>query len=62
MPKVTIVQHVNVEITDRQRTREWYEKILGATFRDRGPERNKRQLSYTSAMRECTFPRRTTRT
>jgi len=39
-----MVQHVNVQITDRQRTREWYEKVLGARFRDRGPERNKRQL------------------
>jgi hypothetical protein len=27
MLKVTMVQHVNVQITDRQRTREWYEKV-----------------------------------
>jgi hypothetical protein len=33
MLRVTMVQHVNVQITDRQRTREWYEKVLGATFR-----------------------------
>ena len=44
MPRVTMVQHVNVQITDRQRTREWYEKVLGARFRDRGAERNTRQL------------------
>ena len=44
MPKVTMVQHINVQITNRQRTQEWYENVLGARFRDRGPERNKRQL------------------
>src|SRR5712691_3410525 len=44
MPKVIMVQHINVQITNRQRTQEWYENVLGARFRDRGPERNKRQL------------------
>jgi catechol-2,3-dioxygenase len=37
MPRVTMVQHVNVQITDRQRTREWYEKVLGAGFRHASP-------------------------
>jgi catechol 2,3-dioxygenase-like lactoylglutathione lyase family enzyme len=55
MPKVTMVQHVNVQITDRQRTREWYEKVLGATFRDRGPERNKRQLQLHIGNAEMHF-------
>jgi hypothetical protein len=26
MPKVTMVQHINVQITHRQRTQEWYEE------------------------------------
>jgi catechol 2,3-dioxygenase-like lactoylglutathione lyase family enzyme len=55
MPKVTMVQHVNVQITDWQRTREWYEKVLGATFRDRGPERNKRQLQLHIGNAEMHF-------
>ena len=34
--KVIMVHHLNVQITDRQRTREWYERALGCTFLDRG--------------------------
>jgi len=55
MPRVTMVQHVNVQITDRQRTREWYEKVLGARFRDRGPERNARQLQLHIGIAEMHF-------
>ena len=55
MPRVTMVQHVNVQITDRQRTREWYETVLGARFRDRGPERNKRQLQLHIGNAEMHF-------
>jgi catechol 2,3-dioxygenase-like lactoylglutathione lyase family enzyme len=55
MPRVTMVQHVNVQITDRQRTREWYEKVLGARFRDRGPERNARQLQLHIGTAEMHF-------
>jgi catechol 2,3-dioxygenase-like lactoylglutathione lyase family enzyme len=55
MPRVTMVQHLNVQITDRQRTREWYEKVLGARFRDRGPERNKRQLQLRIGNAEMHF-------
>ena len=39
MPKVTMVQHINVQITNRQRSQQWYEKVLDARFRDRGPGR-----------------------
>ena len=39
MPQITMVQHVNVQITDRQRTRQWYETVLGARFRERGAAR-----------------------
>ena len=44
MSRVTMIQHINIQISDRERTREWYEKVLGAEFLDRGPELNKRQL------------------
>ena len=44
MSRVTLIQHINIPIGNRERTREWYEKVLGAEFLDRGPELNKRQL------------------
>jgi catechol 2,3-dioxygenase-like lactoylglutathione lyase family enzyme len=44
MSRVTLIHHINIQISDRERTREWYEKVLGAEFLDRGPELNKRQL------------------
>ena len=44
MSRVTLIQHINIQISNRERTREWYEQTLGAEFHDRGPEANKRQL------------------
>lgn len=44
MSRVTLIQHINIQISDRERTRRWYEQVLGAEFLDRGPEANKRQL------------------
>jgi len=44
MSKVTMIQHINIQISNRERTREWYEKVLGAEFLDRGPELNRGQL------------------
>jgi catechol 2,3-dioxygenase-like lactoylglutathione lyase family enzyme len=44
MSRVTLIQHINIPISDRERTRKWYEEVLGAEFLDRGPELNKRQL------------------
>ena len=44
MSRVSMIQHINIQISDKDRTREWYEKVLGAEFLDRGPELNKRQL------------------
>ena len=44
MSKITMIHHINIQITDRQRTREWYETVLGAQFLDRGPKLNERQL------------------
>ena len=40
MSRVTMIQHINLQISDRERTREWYEKVLGAEYLDRGPELN----------------------
>ena len=44
MSRINMIHHINIQITDRQRTREWYEKVLGAEFLDRGPALNQRQL------------------
>ena len=44
MSRVTVIHHVNIQISDRQRTRDFYEKVLGAEFLDRGPTLNKTQL------------------
>ena len=44
MSRISMIHHINIQITDRQRTREWYETVLGAQFLDRGPALNKRQL------------------
>ena len=44
MSRINTIHHINIQITDRQRTREWYESVLGAQFLDRGPVLNERQL------------------
>ena len=44
MSKISMIHQINIQITDRQRTREWYEQVLGAEFLDRGPALNERQL------------------
>ena len=54
MPGVRQIHHVNVQISDRQRTREWYEKVLGAQFLDRGPL-NQRQLQLRIGTGEMHF-------
>ena len=55
MPKVTMIHHVNVQTSNRQRTREWYEQVLGAEFLDRGPARNERQLQLRIGSGEMHF-------
>jgi catechol 2,3-dioxygenase-like lactoylglutathione lyase family enzyme len=55
MPRIKMIHHVNVQISDRQRTREWYEKVLGAQFLDRGPALNKRQLQLRLGSGEIHF-------
>lgn len=44
MSKITMIHHINIQISDRQRTRDCYESVLGAQFLDRGPALNERQL------------------
>lgn len=46
MSRVTLIHHINIQISDRERTREWYEKVFDAEFLDRGPELNQRQLQF----------------
>ena len=44
MSRVTLIQHINIQVSDREKTRKFYEDVLGAEFLDRGPEMNARQL------------------
>jgi catechol 2,3-dioxygenase-like lactoylglutathione lyase family enzyme len=55
MAKIKMIHHVNVQISNRERTREWYEKVLGAEFLDRGPALNKRQLQLRIGSGEMHF-------
>jgi catechol 2,3-dioxygenase-like lactoylglutathione lyase family enzyme len=50
-----MIHHVNVQISNRERTREWYEQVLGAEFLDRGPALNKRQLQLRLGSGEIHF-------
>ncbi|MBI3329442.1 MAG: VOC family protein [Nitrospinae bacterium] len=54
MSRIKLIHHVNVQISDRERTREWYEKVLGAQFLDRG-RLNKRQLQLRIGTGEMHF-------
>lgn len=44
MSRVSLIHHINIQISDREKTREWYEDVLGAEYLDRGPTLNKAQL------------------
>ncbi|MBI3326327.1 MAG: VOC family protein [Nitrospinae bacterium] len=55
MTRITLIHHVNVQISDRQRTQEWYEKVLSVQFLDRGPALNKRQLQLRLGTGEIHF-------
>src|SRR5213594_4004131 len=52
---IKMIHHVNVQISDRERTRAWYEKVLGAEFLDRGPALNRRQLQLRLGSSEIHF-------
>ena len=46
MSRVTSIHHINIQISDREQTRKWYEKALGAEFLDRSPTLNRGQLQF----------------
>ena len=55
MSRIRLIHHVNVPISNRERTREWYETVLGAEFLDRGPALNTRQLQLRLGTGEIHF-------
>lgn len=55
MLQIRMVHHINVQITDRERTRAWYEEVLGAAFLDRGEILNKRMLQLNIGNAEMHF-------
>ena len=58
MFRIKLIHHVNVQISDRERTRDWYAKVLGAEFLDRGPALNRRQLQLRLGQSEIHFTER----
>ena len=46
MSRVTMIYHINIQVSDREKTQEWYEKVLEAEFLDRGPTLNRQQLQF----------------
>jgi catechol 2,3-dioxygenase-like lactoylglutathione lyase family enzyme len=55
MSMIKMIHHVNVQVSSRQRTREWYARVLGAEFLDRGPALNERQLQLRLGSSEIHF-------
>src|SRR5262245_1131026 len=55
MARIKLIHHINVPISNRDRTREWYETVLGAEFLDRGPGSNRRQLQLRLGAGEIHF-------
>jgi catechol 2,3-dioxygenase-like lactoylglutathione lyase family enzyme len=58
MFRVKLIHHVNVQVSDRERTRDWYANVLGAEFLDRGPALNRRQLQLRLGQSEIHFTER----
>ena len=52
---IMLIHHINVQVSDRERARAWYEKVLGAEFLDRGPALNRRQLQLRLGSGEIHF-------
>src|SRR5262245_49388717 len=42
MSRVSMIHHLNVQISNRERTQEWYQRVLGVEFIDRGSVSNQR--------------------
>ena len=55
MSRIKLIHHINVPISDRERTRQWYERVLGAEFLDRGEASNRRQLQMRLGTGEIHF-------
>ena len=55
MSRIKLIHHINVPISDRERTRAWYETVLGAEFLDRGAASNTRQLQMRLGTGEIHF-------
>jgi len=55
MSRIKLIHHVNVQISDRARARDWYVKVLSAEFLDRGPALNERQLQLRLGSCEIHF-------
>ena len=55
MGRIKLIHHINVPIRDRERTRDWYERVLGAEFLDRGEASNHRQLQLRLGTGEIHF-------
>ncbi len=48
MSRITAIHHVNIQITDIQRSQEWYEKVFGVERKDIGGDYADRMLEmYT---------------
>ena len=55
MSRIRMIHHINVQISNRAQTRDWYTKVLGAEFLDRGPALNHRQLQLRLGTAEIHF-------
>jgi len=55
MSTIKMIHHINVQISSRERTRDWYTRVLGAEFLDRGPALNDRQLQLRLGNGEIHF-------
>jgi len=52
---IKLIHHINIQVSDRERTSTWYQKVLGAEFLDRGPALNRRQLQLRLGSGEIHF-------
>ena len=55
MSRVSFLHHMNVQISDREQTKDWYQRVLGLEFIDRGSVPNKRQLQLYLGSAEIHF-------
>jgi catechol 2,3-dioxygenase-like lactoylglutathione lyase family enzyme len=55
MSRVSMIHHLNVQISNRERTQEWYQRVLGVEFIDRGAVSNQRQLQLYLGTGEIHF-------